>query len=117
LDSVVTGAGFSVLMQFGSLGELDAAAAKKKASSEAQMFLVGSGDDRNPAMPDATAREIAGNKGFVISANYTSNGKPKLLRYYAFTVDGTNYDFITVQAPEDKMSGVDAMIGSIAAAK
>lgn len=117
LDSIVTGVGLDVVMQFGSLGEMDADAAKKQSSSEAQMFLVGSGDDKNAPAPAPATMQIGGKPGFAISANYATNGKAKQLRYYAFSLDGKSYDYISVQGPHDKLGDVDAMIASIAAAK
>ena len=117
LDSIITSAALDVVMQFGSLGEMDADGAKKKSSSEAQIFLVGSGDDRNAPAPAPATMQIGGKPGFAISANYTTNGKAKQLRYYAFSLDGKSYDYITVQGPQDKLGNVDAMIKSITAAE
>jgi hypothetical protein len=117
LSSIITDASMDMLCQFDKLGELDAAAAKKKAIDEAHTFILMNGDDKNAPAPDAAEREIGGKSGYGILANFSSSGKSKQLRLYAFTTDGKTYYEFVVQGPEDKMGEADAMADSISAAK
>jgi hypothetical protein len=117
LSSTISDESLDVTGQFDKLGELDAEAAKKKASSEAQIFLTMGGDDKNPPAPPAKDKEIAGNKGFVIEASYNSSGKSKALRLYGFSLDGKTYYEFILQAPPDKLESADEIAESIATPK
>lgn len=117
LSSIISDESSDVMGQFDKLGELDAEGAKKKGSSEAQMFLSMGGDDKNAAAPPATDKEIAGNKGFSIKATYKSGDKTKTLRTYGFTVDGKTYYELVLQGPEDKVAAGDEIAESIKSAK
>lgn len=115
LDTLASDSDSSVTMQFGKLGEVDAATAKKKAADEAQMFVAMGGNDKNAAAPAATDKEIAGHKGYAFSTSYTSSGKTKQLSMCAFSVDGKTYNYFVVQGPKEKVDEADEMAESIAA--
>lgn len=117
LSSTISDESLDVTGQFDKLGEMDAEAAKKKAATEAQMFLSMGGDDKNPAAPAAKDKQIAGNKGFAMTASYSSSGKPKTLRLYGFSPDGKTYYEFVLQGPAEKLEAADEVADSIAAAK